>query len=111
MRLMPINAETSMFVEGQMFFGGFIPVDGVPDEIGELPATGISAVNGAVPQPMMGHAKHCRRFSFNGSQTGHALGLNADEVLCQMRNQPIAYELDGEYAREFSRHRSICGWL
>ena len=53
-----------MFVEGQMFTGGLpIPVDGVPDEIGDVAAYGhISAVNyntGDIawryydPQPMM----------------------------------------------------------
>ena len=106
----------SMYVEGQLFFGGLpIPVDLEPNEEGEWPAYGhISAVDyssGDIawryydPQPMMaGTLSTAGGLVFTGSQTGHALGLNAEtgDVVWRkrlgsgIRSQPIAYELDGD---------------
>ena len=106
----------SMHVEGNLFTGGLpISVDGVEDSQGNVPAYGhISAVDyhtGEVawryydPQPMMaGTLSTAGGLVFTGSQTGHALGLDAStgEVLWKkrlgggVRSQPIAYELNGE---------------
>ena len=106
----------SMHVEGQLFFGGLpIPVDLEPNEEGEWPAYGhISAVDYSTgdiawryydPQPMMaGTLSTAGGLVFTGSQTGHALGLNAEtgDVVWRkrlgggIRSQPIAYELDGD---------------
>ena len=106
----------SIYVEGQNFFGGLpIPVDLEPDEEGEWPAYGhISAVDYSTgniawryydPQPMMaGTLSTAGGLVFTGSQTGHALGLDAEtgDVVWRkrigggIRSQPIAYELDGD---------------
>lgn len=106
----------SMFVEGNLFTGGLpISVDGQADTDGNVAAYGhISAVNyqtGEIawryhdPQPMMaGTLSTAGGLVFTGSQSGHALALDATtgEVLWDkrlgggIRSQPVAYELDGD---------------
>ena len=75
----------SMFVEGQMFWWITIPVDGVPDEIaccsyGHIPVNYNTGEKLAILRSAANDGGDVTRqkFSFTGSQTGHALGLDAE---------------------------------
>lgn len=101
----------SIHVEGLQFTGGApIAVD-VADEVAYGHITAMDYQTGEVrwrfldPQPMMaGTLSTAGGVVFTGSQTGHALGINAEtgeevwrfRIGGGVRSQPIAYQIDGE---------------
>lgn len=106
-----IQKGISVHVEGLQFFGGLpIPVD-VTESIAYGHITAMNYQTGEVrwryldPEPMMaGTLSTAGGLVFTGSQTGHAIALDAEtgEELWRVRlgggvrSQPIAYQIDGE---------------
>ena len=96
-RKLSVNAKGHKYARrgAVVFWCSPIPVDLEPNEEGEWPAYGhISAVDYSTgdiawryydPQPMAGTLGTAGGLVFTGSQTGHALGLNAEtgEVVWQ----------------------------